>query len=1209
MPRWLKLFLIIALLGAMAALTMPWWFGGVARPILGRWNITLVNCRADGLLAMRADEVRFARGNTTVVARDLQMPTPLAWVRPSARRASAGTWSVVVKPSATSATTPGAIDGMPALQTRLQKIAVTLQRWLTHATVGAGEVRWPRGQLALAGATWQNRVLAGRDVVFLGQTFDLTVDASPAESLIVEARQPSQETRARLEWRKENITGAGTWWGQPMNLQATFPAAGWLPDTAEARAENWTLPAERARLGAQYVQLTGAGVLTWRQGNFTASLRAHAEPQPGMKAPPFEARLEAKGDTQAVTVSLLQVDAPFARASLSAPVTFAWGGQTSGVAAQLAVEMDLAKQPWVEATGRLTGSVSVTSGTRQEFSLAAEGVVFRGFTAQRAIARGHWDWPRLVFSELEVHLDDASQARLTGTLDWQNRQLENVTLDATAAASSLTRWLPAGITWKEALLKATLSGPLATPHHEGALQVSGAQAGPLKPFDLAATWRGDGATAEDFSANLTAEKSRLHAAGRADAAGLSLRELVFAPAGVEQLVLVEPARVEWSPALRVPGVRLQGPTGSLAWEATPGVDGSFRVSAARFDKEWLHDWLDLRGPTWRVSQLEVSGRVVDRVLHFKTSLLGEIHLPGREIAQILLTASGDQTGVNLNELKISESGRIVTQASGRIAASWTMDPAPQLRMNRDAPLELKANVLPESPLWAALGEPAGVTFGGAAAQTTLQGTLALPQGELRVTIDSLKVAADSRWHDALPDVAALTLAASGDRTQVRIDSFQAKIESQEVRGSALLPMAANRWQQLLTEPAKFNWREAEARIDIPGADLGALARRFPKFVAARGQLQAEIALARGGDFTGSVRLTGAATRPLPALGVVQEINTTVRFSGRSGRIESFTGLLGGEPLHLEGQVEFPRTGEPRFDVYLSGKNLPLVRQAGLLVRSDLDLNAKSEGERTRLSGLVTLRDCLVLSDFSDLLPTGVRGTRRLPPYFSVTAEPFNRWLLAIELRGASAVRVRTPFFTGTASAHFTLSGNLGEPRAIGEITVEEGRMFFPFATFNVENGAIRLRAADPFHPELALNAVSRRHNYELRLEATGTPEAPVVVFSSNPAMEAGQVLLMVMAGQVPANETAGNPGQGGLRLTQLGAYLGQGIYRGLGGTGENRLEIVSGERVSRQGRETYEVEYKLGERWALVGEYDEFDSYNGGVKWRVYSKGGSGDKK
>jgi translocation and assembly module TamB len=77
------------------------------------------------------------------------------------------------------------------------------------------------------------------------------------------------------------------------------------------------------------------------------------------------------------------------------------------------------------------------------------------------------------------------------------------------------------------------------------------------------------------------------------------------------------------------------------------------------------------------------------------------------------------------------------------------------------------------------------------------------------------------------------------------------------------------------------------------------------------------------------------------------------------------------------------------------------------------------------------------------------------------------------------------------------------------------------------------------------------------------------------------------------------------RLALLGAYLGRGVFQDLGFGGEARLEISAGEHVSQQGRETYEFEYKLGEKWSLVGEYDEFDAYNAGVKWRVYTQEGA----
>ena len=67
-------------------------------------------------------------------------------------------------------------------------------------------------------------------------------------------------------------------------------------------------------------------------------------------------------------------------------------------------------------------------------------------------------------------------------------------------------------------------------------------------------------------------------------------------------------------------------------------------------------------------------------------------------------------------------------------------------------------------------------------------------------------------------------------------------------------------------------------------------------------------------------------------------------------------------------------------------------------------------------------------------------------------------------------------------------------------------------------------------------------------------------------------------------------------------YLGQGLLGSFGvdAASADRLSIVPGETISDQGRETYTVEYKLGDRWKWVGEYDQFDDYNIGLKWRLY---------
>ncbi len=118
------------------------------------------------------------------------------------------------------------------------------------------------------------------------------------------------------------------------------------------------------------------------------------------------------------------------------------------------------------------------------------------------------------------------------------------------------------------------------------------------------------------------------------------------------------------------------------------------------------------------------------------------------------------------------------------------------------------------------------------------------------------------------------------------------------------------------------------------------------------------------------------------------------------------------------------------------------------------------------------------------------------------------------------------------------------------------------------------------------------------MEITGTAADPAVTFSSSPPLEAKQVLMMVTAGEVPRAEFNYTGSQ---RMARLGTYLGQSLINSFGGDAAeaDRLSISTGERVSRQGRETYNIEYQFTRRLAFVGEYDEFDDYNAGLKWRL----------
>lgn len=88
-----------------------------------------------------------------------------------------------------------------------------------------------------------------------------------------------------------------------------------------------------------------------------------------------------------------------------------------------------------------------------------------------------------------------------------------------------------------------------------------------------------------------------------------------------------------------------------------------------------------------------------------------------------------------------------------------------------------------------------------------------------------------------------------------------------------------------------------------------------------------------------------------------------------------------------------------------------------------------------------------------------------------------------------------------------------------------------------------------------------------------------------------------MAGETPNSELSYSGGQ---RAVQFGAFIGKSLLSSVSSdsSAADRLTLSTGEKVTRQGRETYQAEYTLGEKWSLVGEYDEFDDYNTGLKWR-----------
>jgi translocation and assembly module TamB len=260
------------------------------------------------------------------------------------------------------------------------------------------------------------------------------------------------------------------------------------------------------------------------------------------------------------------------------------------------------------------------------------------------------------------------------------------------------------------------------------------------------------------------------------------------------------------------------------------------------------------------------------------------------------------------------------------------------------------------------------------------------------------------------------------------------------------------------------------------------------------------------------------------------------------------------------------------------------------------------GKTPTVSGAVHFRDSFYLKDLQDLAPGKVASPARRPPYFSVEKEPWASWRLNVTADGDQFLRVRSPLFRGKASILLRLEGTLKDPIALGEARINSGSVRFPFGNLEVKQGFATLTSDDPFCPKLFVTAEAQRFGYDVKMQATGPADEPRVEFSSTPPLTSEQIVLMLTTGQMPRGTAMTTTGQ--QRAQTVALFVGKNLLTelGFGNEDEERLTIRSGEQITETGRPTYEAEYKLAEKWSVIGEYDRFNQLNASLKWKVYSR-------
>ncbi len=672
---------------------------------------------------------------------------------------------------------------------------------------------------------------------------------------------------------------------------------------------------------------------------------------------------------------------------------------------------------------------------------------------------------------------------------------------------------------------------------------------------------------------------------------------------------------EWTRAGVHATMALRAPDASILMRATVDADlrwpASGRLSASLIQEQAVRaDTLPLLAtlPVEALLQgeLHLNGHWNRGPLHATLTHAQTVELDNGFAVHSRLQLESGRDGITFRTLEWKVNQEPVLIADGHLPVILVPGgtDGPALSWDPEAPLRLRASTVPEAPLWAMLGEGIPAWPVNPVLFIDLEGSRAEPRGRVRLQADRMDYALPDHENGELPLVSDVALDLVFTENAAVLEDLSFRVAGQAVTLTARLPLGGQAWRDLVMQRQLPHWSRVEGSLSIPGADVAAFRTWFPAIIAPTGRFTADIRFQPGGFLGGSLSLRDGATRPLMPLGILSSIDGELRFDGRTIVLDYLTGRLGERDVTVTGEASLTETLDVAYTLNVTGKGIPLVRRPGLLLRGDMDVTVTGQtGEhpRTRISGNVDLTRGYYLSELRIPTLASVTVPGRRPPFFSVDTAPFEDWELDLRIGGQAFMQVRSPVFTGLLSADFHLGGTLGEPVAPGSVEFDQGTVRFPFGTLNVARGRILLTQENPFTIALDIMSDGRVFGYDVSMFLLGTAEDPVLEFSSTPPLGSDAILLMVTAGQLPARELEFTGAQ---RAARLAVFLGQNLLYELTGDEHvgDRLLIESGRNISRSGRETYVIRYRLHERLSVTGEYDEYDALNAGIKWRLFSR-------
>ncbi len=1240
--RWL---IIVALAPVVLVGVSPLWFPWLVAPVARQFGVNVGSHQRLGYSRVRFNSVNTTLGSVVLQAGTIELPQPLAWLQSVARPAPASApdaepvvivqdWTLRFVPE----TNPEAAAAEPAIHS----VAAALDQ----AEAVLGPLTWLGG----AALAKDGRIhIADRTV----RVPTLRVGALGVEAVVTEGDKEATlalyqpragmfqirlgvkpwgldlETAAEKDGAAWRLDGAVVQGDERLTLRARTEPGSWIPASVHLESTPWTVPLPDTLTGSLRVRATA----DWKDGSgdfsFGATGSLAAPGDPALR--PISVRITGRLTPAAVEIATLEGDWEFLRTSLRQPVVVTLREPRWISTVQLDLDSSLDAVHGWGVTGGVTAVVESDAspwedlGQGLRFSVAGRALATRGVGINELRANGRLDWPVLRLDQLEAIAPKNTRLAATGAVDLASGQL----LDAAWTFEGQPP-LPNGgeiPPLPDLHAQGTAAGPFTNLVHTGEIRSSTPiSLPPLQPFSASARWRVHGLSLEEFEATATRDEARIQVRG--EAAYLAeptptvrgkIAMLEFKTGDRRDLALSQPASFQ---AGRVsapgasPGLLLQIQNGEFEGAAGRGAlsmdvlwpnRGRFEANFTEVTAAFLEAWLTNTPPALRdtvLHRLAVDGDWTDGPVRARANL--DLDAPLPEVGLVRLTGSVEAMaeGVRLSDWTLTREGKdgptFEAQMPLRITPSAE---APGWLVQAEGPIQGALVVADGHWPWLWLAEKFDAEITLPEARINLGGTWAEPEVRLGWNIQQARITVPGT--NAPPVIVGpISARAHASTNAIVLDAFTVELEGQRLRAEGRLPWrvpsdgdpasGSNRWTPDLDAASGF--------VEIPKADLSALAKPLGEYLQPGGILRGRVDR-RDAAWHGWLEVTNITTRPIAGLGSVREIHLRVLLEDQRLRMEKGRALFGGQPVSVSGIWTLPGHPSPETRLSLFATNLSLIRTPELLLRADLDIAITRTNPLAPplIGGSVTLHDSLITMDVRQLVSVDLERPRQRPPFFSVDQPAVADWGLDLQIRGDAFARVVSPMLNASTSADLGLRGTLGQPRLIGQATVDRGRLAFPFGQLKVQQFQVVFTESDPYRPRLEGNAEGLSFGYTVRLELDGTLADPEIRITSLPPMTTAEALQMLMAGSLPRNEYSYSTGG---KAQNLGTYLAGDILTQLTGDPmeEPRLAIRSAERVSANGSLTYSVEYRITDRWSAIAEYDRWNQIGAGARWRVLEK-------